>query len=252
MKFRIPLCLASFALVASTLHAQKIPSLVITPSTANVPRRSSHVFRAVDRDGHRELEVRWSISSSSAEIDGTGPEVDVYFKEPGEYSLRAYSPSGSAEARIKVIDSPYLPAGSVKWTVSSFEGCKTQEIKAAIPAPGSDNDVFMLDNCAQGTVVRAFTAEGMENWRTWISGEGVDVNNLESYAPKSLLGSSVCDGVKIGMTRENAWKIVTDAKIALTEADRVKDSWLVEQATASCKIDFDHDLVAKKKRTITN
>src|SRR5436305_797186 len=114
----------------------------------------------------------------------------------GDYEGASEAVDASGQARTCGRAYRVFASLTAKWRVDSFAGCKTKKLQPAIPAPGSTNDVFMIDECPRGQVVRALTAEGQENWRTWISEKEVDLSNLGSYEPKALLSKSVCDSVK--------------------------------------------------------
>ena len=108
--------------------------------------------------------VRWDAGgSSNVDVEANGAEANFYFNAPGQYVVHAYGAGGSASANVNVIRAFAYAQGAAKWTVESFEGCMTRRPIAAIPAPGSSNDVFMVDDCPRGTVVRALTANGLEN-----------------------------------------------------------------------------------------
>jgi hypothetical protein len=242
----------AFLCLASAAFSQDIPGLAVTPSSATVLLGDERPFRAVGRDGRPGSAVRWDGSSSDMQISGAGAEVMVYFRTPGEYVINAYSPDGSGSAKIKVVALRDYPNGAKKWTVDSFAGCRTKQIIPAVPAPGSTNDVFMSDVCPRGNVVRALTAEGLENWRTWVSGKDADPNHLEAYAPKDLLGKSLCDSVKIDMSREDVLKAATAAKADLPDSEKAKDVWTFEEGAGECRVTFKDGKVAKKQKVIGN
>lgn len=238
--------------MSATVFAQDIPPLAVTPSSATVLLGESHAFRAVGRDGRPAPFARWDTSSSNARLYGKGSDVMVEFAEPGEYSIHAYSPEGSGSATVHVVNLRALPYGATKWRVESFEGCKTVKLIPAIPAAGSTNDVFMQDACPQGTVVRALTAEGLENWRTWLGEKEVDVQHLDAYEPKALLVKSVCDGVKPDMSRDDVLKIAATAKIELPASEKTKDVWTFEEGGGECHVSFKDGKVTKKQKVIEN
>jgi hypothetical protein len=249
--------MASRILLMSLLSAlsfgQEIPALVVTPSSATILLGDSRAFRAVDATGMADTTVRWDAGSSDAEVRADGAEASFYFSAPGQYVVHAYGAGGSASAQVTVIRAFAYARGATKWTVESFEGCKTRRPVPAIPAPGSSNDVFMVDDCPRGTVVRALTAEGLENWRSWIAENGkVDFSKLSRYEPKSLLAASVCDNMKVGMTREEAIKMIASSKPTLADAERPKDVWMIEEGKSDCKVTFNEGHVTKKQKIINN
>jgi len=248
-KYLACFCLLAGAIAAS---AQDIPGLAVTPSSATVLLGESRPFRAVNRDGRPGSAVRWDSSSSEAQIYGTGSDIEVEFREPGEYTIHAYSPDGSGSAKIRVLALRALPYGTKKWTVESFQGCQTKQIVPAIPAAGSTNDVFMSDSCPRGNVIRALTAEGLENWRTWTSEKDIDPSKLSAYEPKALLGKSVCDNVQADMSRDDVTRLAAAAKVDLPDTERSKDTWTFEEGAGECRVTFHDGKVTKKQKIIGN
>jgi hypothetical protein len=249
---RLPSFLSAVFIVALSALAQDISPVAVTPSVVTVLLGDSHPFRAVNREGRPAYAVRWTASSANVQVTGSGADAEAYFRSPGDYVINAYSPDGSGSARVKVVNWRDYPQGAMKWSVDSLPGCHTGQITPAIPAPQSTNDVFVTQVCPNGKVIRAFTADGLENWRTWISGTDVDMRHLASYEPKALLGKSLCDGVKTDMTREEVSKLAAAAKLELPDADKMKDSWLFEETAGECRITFTDGKVSKKQKIIAN
>ena len=244
-------------LLAPAGSGQEIPALSITPSKATVVVGDVRPFRAVNREGHPALSVRWSSNSSDAVISGNGAEIEVNFRRPGDYVIHAYGKDGSADsATVRVISGYTLPEGTTKWSVQSFDGCHTKKIVPAIPAPGSTNDLFMQEECPKGEMVRALTAEGLENWRTWVTGKGadkdIDPETLQEAVSTPLSKASVCDGIRVGMSREDAAKIVAQAKLDSAGFDKPSDLWSLEEGAGECRITFRDDKVIKKQKVIGN
>ena len=192
-------------------------------------------------------------NSSHAMVEGDGAEVTVYFDAPGEYVIHAYGTSGEASSTVRVVRLPQIPPGEVKWAVEELPGCRTVEIIPAIPAPESTNDVFAKELCpGGGTVIRAYTVDGLENWRTWISpGQHIDEKNLGKYQPKSLIGPSFCDKLKRGMTKKETVDLATGTTLRLP-ADRAKDMWVFDEDTSECRVTFAEDVIVKKQKVIGN
>jgi hypothetical protein len=244
--------MAALILIGASAAPQDAPPVLVTPSSATVLLGESHSFRAVNREGRPAYSVRWNASSTEVEFEPAGSDVVAYFRSPGNYVINAYSPDGSSSAKIKVVNWRDFPQGTVKWSVEQLPGCRNREIKPGIPAPGSTNDVFAVEECPRGTVVRALTAEGMENWRTWISEKNFDPNSLSKYEPKPLSGRSLCDNVKPEMTKDEVLKLVSDSKLNVPASDQPKNIWLFEDSSISCKITFADDKVVKKQKIIAN
>src|SRR5581483_7287439 len=220
--------------------------------SATVLVGESRTFRAVDRDGRPAPFARWDTSSSNAQLYGKGSDVILEFREPGEYSIHAYSPDGSGSATIHVLNYRALPHGTKKWTVDSFAGCRTVEAVPAIPAPGSTNGVFMNEVCPRGHLIRALTTDGLENWRTWIGEKDVDPDHLDAYEPKALLAKSLCDGVKPDMSRDDVLKLAESAKVDLPGSEKAKDVWTFEEGGGECRVTFKDGKVARKQKVIEN
>lgn len=231
---------------------QEIPGLAVTPSSATVLAGKSRPFRAVDRDGRPAPFVRWDSSSPEAQIYGKGSDVEIVFRQPGEYSIHAYSGEGSGSATVHVVNYRALPNRATKWRVESFDGCHTVKLIPAIPAPGSTNDIFMQDVCPRGTVVRALTADGLENWRTWIGEKEFDPGHMEGYEPKELNAKSLCDSVKPDMSRNDVLKLATTAKLDVPDSEKPKDLWTFEEGAGECRITFKDDKVVRKQKIIEN
>jgi hypothetical protein len=188
----------------------------------------------------------------NAELESNGAETLVHFKAPGEYLVHAYGTSGTGSATVKVINATRLPEGAEKWAVDDLPGCKAGKIVPAIPAAGSTNDLFYTQLCPQGTVVRAFTAEGLENWRTGVPpDQEVNANNLQLFEPKSLSRASVCDKLKVGMTKDETTMIVETAKAKLS-SHKNANVWVLEEYGGECRVTFAEDMLTKKQRVISN
>jgi len=246
------LCLLATVTLALSLAAQDIPGLAVTPSSATVLLGDARPFRAVGRDGRPAYAVRWDASSSDVHISGNGAEIMAYFRIPGDYIINAYSPDGTGSAHVKVVNLRDYPTGGIKWSVQSFAGCQTRQIVPAIPAPGVTTDVFMQEVCPRGNLVRALTAEGLENWRTWIGEKNVDPSKLDAYQPKDLLGKSICDSVKLDMSRDDVLKLAASAKTPLSDAEQSKDIWTFEESAGDCRITFHDGKVTRKQKIIGN
>lgn len=247
--------MAAFVIFASIMQAQDVPKLAVTPSTATVLVGESRYFRAVGADGQAASAsfVRWDSSSENAAINGNGTDVEVEFREQGDYVIRAYSPDGSASATVRVLNLRAFPVGAKKWTIESFPGCRTIEVKPFQPKPTREAFAYMREECPRGHLIRAFTSDGRENWRTWLFGEKeIDLDHPDSYEPKSLLGKSICDNVKPEMSRDDVLKVAESAKVQLPDSERSKDVWTFEEGAGECRVTFKDGKVAKKQKIIGN
>jgi len=254
-KFRIGAL--AVLLLASAGFAQDTPALSITPSQANVVVGESRRLRAVNSDGRPATSVRWDSDSPDTVISSGGPQIVVTFRQPGDYVIHAYSAEGSDSATIHVLPGATVPVGTEKWSVKTLPGCRAKKMVQAAAAPGSTTDLFMAEECQNGNLVRALTSDGLENWRKWITGdEGKDLDPEKLQASSSestdLLHGSVCDSVKVGMARDDAMKLVVQAKLGSSGFDKSNDLWTLEEGTSECRITLHDGKVTKKQKIIGN
>jgi hypothetical protein len=127
-------------------------------------------------------------------------------------------------------------------------------------------------------MIRALTADGRELWRRKLGSAGApgDVagpiangpyigllpNGARSKAPaksdepaRQHIGqhdASVCDAIQVGMTRDDAFKTISDHKVRLDARQRQSDTWALEEDGFVCAISFDAKAatVVKKKKTV--
>lgn len=215
-------------------------------------------FRAVGRDGRMRHNVRWSISPEhAATIRSQNDEIVVTANEASaSVTLTAYAEGDSAEAKIEIRDGKTLPAGTKIWSVSPIPGCKNKEIVQAVPS-ATGPDLYVLEDCPQGTVIRALDAEGHELWRkvpgqadyklpSAAANSGHEGQRLNPHA------SSVCDQITLGMSKEEAAKTIDAMNATLNPRQKATDSWLLEEDGFRCAISFDAktSTVIKKKKTV--
>src|SRR5581483_1630771 len=222
--------------------AQNPAPLNISPNEATMLLGETRSFRAVGKDGRKRQNVRWSISpENAATIDTQNDEVIVTAKEASaSVRLTAYAEGDSAEATIDIRDGKTLPAGTKIWSVAPIPGCKNKQIVQAVPS-ATGPDLYVLEDCPQGTVIRALDAEGHEIWRK--------VPGQQNETPQSpgarsehegqrlnLHATSVCDQISPGMSKEDTIKAVNSMNASLNPRQKVGDSWVLEEEGFRCEI----------------
>jgi hypothetical protein len=172
--------------------------------------------------------------------------------------LTAYAEGDSAEAAID-IRSGALPTGTMLWSVDHMPGCKEKKMSQAVPSANGP-DLYVEEECPQGTFVRALTSDGREMWRRQISGPDADLTvhpaaRAEAEPPAHLLDlhpNSVCDGISPGMTKNEVAKLVNGRKLQLRQKELESDNWSLEEHGSRCTILFDGKTgtVMKKRKII--
>jgi hypothetical protein len=246
--------------VASCAFAQNPPALAISPEKSSMVVGETRTFRAVGKDGRIRHNVRWSISpDSTATLTVNADEATVQAKQASSKAyLTAHAGSDSAEATIEILSSG-APAGTVLWTVPPIPGCKSVNLTQAVPS-ATGPDLYDQEECPQGTVIRALTADGREIWRKQISGTGsaftVDPvqSKPESGERLNPKATSVCDAVSPGMAKDEVSGLLNARNLPLAAKQRQSDNWALEEDGFRCTISFDGKTktVVKKKKTIVS
>ena len=184
------------SMVGGLLFAQDPPALTISPAKATMLVGDTRTFRAVGRDGRMRHAVRWSVSSAQAvTLTTDGDEAILQAKEPSSaVVLTGYADGDSAEANVEIHRGP-LPAGTAIWSVAAMPGCKTRKMTQAVPSANGP-DLYVEEDCPQGTLIRALTADGRELWRTQLGASGARVpdapsakEEVQSHEPLNLRGN---------------------------------------------------------------
>jgi Bacterial Ig-like domain (group 2) len=235
-------------LLASAAFAQDIPPLNVTPSIATVLVGHSRPFRAVNRDGRPAASVRWESSSPDAVISGSGANIMVTFKHEGDFEIHAFTGDGSSSATVHVLPGATLPPGTPEWGLHPIPGCRMDK---SAPADKS-NGVFAKETCANGELFLALTTEGLENGQKWVASgeEAKSVEQSDNGESTELMHGSLCDGVKTGMSRDDATKLVVKAKLDSNGFDKSSNLWNFEEGTGECRITFRDNVVVKKQKVI--
>ena len=270
-------CIGALLLDAA---AQNPAALTVSPGKATMLVGESRTFRAVGKDGRIRHNVRWEISpQNAAAILGSGDEVTVQAREASpSVLLTAYAEGDTADATIEIRPAGDMPAGTTLWSVAPTPGCKATKMTQAVPSANGP-DLYVVETCPEGTVIRALTADGRELWRRRIGGGGDPSQKAAGpvasgpYAGFMLNGpaatvkpkaeeppaehihsrsTSVCDAIAVGMTRELAARAVSERGLALDAKQREGNAWLLEEEGYRCTISFDEKTgaVVKKKKTV--
>jgi len=255
-------CMALLATGVAATHAfaQDPLALTISPGKATMLVGEMHTFRAVGKDGRMRHNVRWGLSpEQAASLTVNGDEATVEAKEvSSSVLLTAYAEGDSATAAVEIRSGDTLPIGTAKWSVSEMPGCKDEKIIPAVPSAGGP-DIYVREACPQGEFVRAITDDGRELWRRQISGPGATMPaapaakaETTTAAHLNLRGTSVCDAVVLGMTKNDVSKLIDGRELRLEEKQRQRDNWALEEEGFRCSISFDGKTatVVKKKKTI--
>lgn len=256
-------CLA-VAMIGRLAFAQGSNAILVVPSKITMLVGETHTFRAVGKDGRMLRNVSWSLSSDhDAKLTVDGEEGTIQAGQPSSnIVLTANTGDGSAQASIEIRAGDSLPIGAVKWSVTELPGCKTTKITPAVPSAGGP-DIYVQEQCPDGTYVRAITADGIELWRRNISGlaapaaSGRLARGLKEKEETQLAehinssARSVCDGISLGMTRDGVSKVAQDRGLRLGEKERESSGWAFEEQNYRCNIQFgESGTVVKNKKII--
>ncbi|MFZ0296920.1 MAG: hypothetical protein WAM13_01095 [Candidatus Sulfotelmatobacter sp.] len=226
--------------------AQDAPALSVVPTKATMLVGETRTFRAVGEDGRLRHDVRWTVSpEQAAKVTVAGDEATLQAEEPSSTVVLTASAEGdSSEASIEIRSGSSLPTGTMMWSVSPLPGCKSVKMTQAVPS-ATGPDIYDEESCADGTYVRALTADGRELWRRKLGGAPVSVapglGKKEEGQPAehiSLRTRSVCDEISAGMTKDGVSKLAQDRNLRLGEKERESNSWMFEEHNIRCTIWF--------------
>jgi len=248
------------SIIGGLLFAQDLPTLTISPAKATMLIGDTRTFRAVGKDGRIRHDVRWSVSPERAvTVTINGDEATLEAKEASSTVVLTGSVGGdAAEAEIEIPAGSALVPGTKMWSVPALPGCKSRKLTQAVPT-ASGPDLYSEEDCPQGSVVRALTADGRELWRTQLGASGVQSPAGTAAKEETQLGerlslsdNSLCDAVAPGMTKEKVAQLVDSRHLRLDEKQRQSNTWALEEEGFRCTILFDSatGVVAKKKKTI--
>jgi|SRR5579872_2359535 hypothetical protein len=279
MPFRIhlPMVALSIVLFSPCVLAQAPATMTVSPNKATMLVGETRTFRAVGKDGRIRHNVRWEISPSyAAAVTLNGEEVTVTAREAAPSVMLTASAEGdSADAAIEIRGKGDMTPGTTLWSVAPTPGCKATQMIQAVPSANGP-DLYVQETCPEGTMLRALTSDGRELWRKMMAGTSVGAAVPTSNGPYigflpnganspaagkpagpagahiNSHGTSMCDAVSLGMTRDDALKAATEHNIKLDAKQRQGARWIIEEEGSSCTISFDATTgnVVKKKKTI--
>lgn len=249
------LSLAVLMVCSTSLSAQSVSYVMVSPAKVTLLVGESKSFRLVDQNGRMQHYVSWSITHSDAfETVEQGDEFTITAKERGEAQVSARSPQGSAEATVTVVEGNSLPIGTVIWSSGNVAGCKATKIIPAVPSANGP-DLYEQSQCEDGQYIAAYTAEGTQLWRRKINRAGVPAA-APAGEPSLTAGRldprspSICDTISLGASKQMIRELLHDGNISLSEGAPGDSSWTVQESKTQCKLWFDENSVLTKKRKI--
>ncbi len=238
-----------------SVSAPSVDSYLITPDKATLVIGESRPFRMVDQNGRAQHQVTWAISDSDAFQSSEGDELYLTATRAGEFRITARTDYATAEATVKVMDGPLLPAGTVKWSSRKMDGCRTTKISPAVPRPNGP-DIFEQSQCEDGVYVAAYTSDGVQLWRRKLSDSGKSAisGNAEFPVvghPLNVHATSVCDSVYVGTDQQKIRDLLTQRKLSFRKGSSGDREWTVEESGTQCRLWFnDQSVLAKKRKTL--
>jgi hypothetical protein len=225
----------------------------ITPDQSTMVIGESRSFRMVDENGQTQHKVRWMVSDASAFQESEGDELHLWARRTGEYRLTGRTDFASAEASVKVVEAKDMTQGSVKWQSGKREGCATTKIIPARPGV-SGADVFEQSQCADGVYLAAYNVDGVQLWRRKITDGGSSRSGGDNYESEGehlqVKAASVCDAVQVGAEQAKVRAMLEEQHLSYREQPGSQHVWVVEQASAQCRLQFDDKLVLVKKKKV--
>ncbi|MCC7241588.1 MAG: IPT/TIG domain-containing protein [Acidobacteria bacterium] len=141
--------------------------LVVTPSTAVLEVGASRIFTAVDHLGHPRLDAVWSSTSGSiATVDpATGVVTAV---AGGTATITATIGAVSGTAQVTVAVGP-VPVGTPVWTVGAPPGTTSRQLVSTSGGGRGGPSFIAISAAGSDTELQALSADGQQQWRTWIT-----------------------------------------------------------------------------------
>jgi hypothetical protein len=214
----------------------------------------SRRFHAVDGSGHSLRNVDWTVFEPNIVEITSGDEVVVTALHAGKATLRAHAGDGATEAHIEVVEGNSLPMGTVIWSSGDLPGCKTRKIMPAVPVANGP-DIFEESRCADGTYIRAYSADGILMWRRKIDSAHAPEPTIVQppTTPSNSFNTragSICDSISSGMKQEAVSDLLKARHLGVPADDQ--ETWVVEEDGAQCKVWFGAASdVVKKRKTLT-
>jgi hypothetical protein len=224
----------------------------ITPDKTTMAVGESRSFRMVDENGEAQHKVRWTLSDVDASQELEGDEFHLYASHVGEFRLTARTDFATAEASINVVEAKDITPGTIRWHSGKKEGCTTIKILQARP-----NSIgvyaYQQSQCEDGVYLAAYTSDGVQLWRRKLSDSPsqtgsndyeVEGQHLEAHA------ASICDTLQLGTEQEKIRAMLTEQHLSFREQPGAKHTWLVEQSSTQCRLQFDDKLTLIKKKKV--
>jgi hypothetical protein len=224
----------------------------ITPDKTTMAVGESRSFRMVDENGEAQHNVRWTLSGSEASQETEGDEFHVYASRVGEFRLMARTDFATAEASIEVVEAKDITPGTMRWQSGKKDGCTTIKILPARPN-ASDVYVYQQSQCEDGVYVAAYTSDGVQLWRRKLSDSPSQTGSNDYEVEGQHLEArpaSICDAVQPGMEQEKIRAMLTEQHLSFREQPGTKHTWLVEQSSTQCRLQFDDKLTLVKKKKV--
>jgi hypothetical protein len=116
--------------------------------------------------------------------------------------------------------------------------------------------IYQQSVCEDGEYVAAYTANGVQLWRRKISDNGTGGASSTSGNRHEVIGkrldaraASFCDLVVVGMEQQKIHELLTERNLTSHQEGSERE-WLVEEASAQCRVWFDERLVVVKKEKV--
>lgn len=134
------------------------PPLHLVPSAMTLVIGEDQHMQILDPSGALLTGASWQLDDSTIAQYAANPDPDVAALALGQTKLRAFLGNQSGEADVTVVSA--LQPGDKKWSIAG-DGSAVTQIIPAVPAAGSDTDVFALG--ASGNLL-AITSDGNISW----------------------------------------------------------------------------------------
>jgi hypothetical protein len=208
----------------------------------------------VDDSGHFLHNVQWTVSQSGIVDISSSDEVQVTALQPGNVTLTSRTKSGVAEAHVEVVGGKTMAPGTVVWSGGEIPGCTPTNITQAVPTANGP-DLYEQSQCADGTYIRAFTAQGVVLWRRKIESVRSKLETPEAAPPAAIPSNpldthpgSICDSVLVGLKSEGVRQLAKTRSLSIPES--VERAWSFEEAGVECRLWFGKNSEVVKKRKI--
>lgn len=239
------------ALLASGSALGASPNIYqITPDKTTMAVGESRSFRMVDENGEAQHKVRWTLSGVEASQETEGDEFHVYASRVGEFRLTARTDFATAEASIEVVEA--ITPGTVRWQSGKKDGCTTIKILPARPN-ASDVYVYQQSQCEDGVYLAAYTSDGVQLWRRKLSDSPSQTGSNDYETEGQHLEArpaSICDALQLGTEQEKIRAMLDEQHLSFREPPGAKHTWLVEQSSTQCRLQFDDKLILVKKKKV--